>query len=83
MFWPGTITVEHKSKGKDLAAATEQCLTYLHDKPDHEWPKAIVTSDFARIRGLSSNGTKTSDKDCGVVTLPEKKATRKRSVKKT
>jgi hypothetical protein len=22
----------------------------LHDKPDHEWPKAIVTSDFARIR---------------------------------
>lgn len=50
MFWPGQIAVEHKSKGKDLEAATEQCLTYLHDKPDHEWPKAIVTSDFARIR---------------------------------
>ncbi len=50
MFWPGQIAVEHKSKGKDLAAATQQCLTYLHDKPDHEWPKAIVTSDFARIR---------------------------------
>jgi hypothetical protein len=50
MFWPGQIAVEHKSKGKDLKAATEQCLTYLHDKPDHEWPKAIVTSDFARIR---------------------------------
>ncbi len=29
MFWPGQITVEHKSKGKDLAAATQQCLTYL------------------------------------------------------
>ncbi len=36
MFWPGQIAVEHKSKGKDLAAATQQCLTYLHDKPDHD-----------------------------------------------
>ncbi len=29
VFWPVQIAVEHKSKGKDLAVATEQPLTYL------------------------------------------------------
>ncbi len=27
MFWRGQIAAEHKSKGKDLTAATGQCLT--------------------------------------------------------
>ena len=36
MFGPAQIAVEYKSKGKDLAAATQQRLTYLPDNPNHE-----------------------------------------------
>jgi hypothetical protein len=52
LFWPGVIAVEHKSAGKDLAAAEQQCLDYLEGLPQAELPAAIVCSDFARIRVL-------------------------------
>lgn len=49
-FWPGTLLVEHKSLGKDLGKALQQANDYLHGLPDHELPRYLIASDFARIR---------------------------------
>jgi hypothetical protein len=53
-FWPGTLLVEHKSRGKDLDAALRQALDYCSSGglKDAELPRYIVVSDFARIRIL-------------------------------
>jgi len=53
-FWPGTLLVEHKSRGKDLEAALKQALDYCSSGglKDTELPRFIVVSDFARIRIL-------------------------------
>lgn len=56
LFWPGVLAVEHKSAGKDLAAAERQCLDYLEGLPQAELPQAIITSDFARLRILDLTG---------------------------
>ncbi|TFG83375.1 MAG: class I SAM-dependent DNA methyltransferase [Spirochaetales bacterium] len=53
-FWPGTLLVEHKSRGRDLEAALNQALDYCSTGglKDTELPRFIVVSDFARIRIL-------------------------------
>lgn len=48
-FWPGKLLVEHKSLGKDLDKALAQANDYLHGLKDHELPRYLITSDFARI----------------------------------
>jgi hypothetical protein len=50
LFWPGTLIVEHKSKGKSLDKAHGQVLDYFHGIPDKELPKYILVSDFANFR---------------------------------
>ena len=50
-FWQGKILVEMKSRGKDLDAAYAQALDYVRALSDaSQTPRAIVVSDFARIR---------------------------------
>ncbi len=50
LLWKGVIMVEHKSRGKDLDKAFEQALEYLPGLKEHEMPKYILVSDFARLR---------------------------------
>jgi len=50
LYWPGKLVVEHKSKGKSLDKAHDQAMDYLHGLKDHELPRYIIASDFARIR---------------------------------
>ena len=55
-FWPGTILVEMKSKGKNLDAAYAQAMDYVRAAPDggaagvRALPRAIVVSDFQTFR---------------------------------
>lgn len=50
-FWPGTILVEMKSKGKDLDAAYKQAMDYVRALPDKSTlPAAVVVSDFQNFR---------------------------------
>ena len=53
LFWPGTLLVEHKSKGKSLDKAESQALAYIRglkdEGRDEEIPRYVVVSDFARI----------------------------------
>ena len=50
-FWPSTILVEMKSKGKDLDAAFGQAMDYVRALPDQSTlPRAIVVSDFQTFR---------------------------------
>lgn len=48
-FWPGMVLIEHKSRGKDLKKAAIQAADYLHGVKEHEKPRYIVVSDFARF----------------------------------
>lgn len=48
-FWPGMLLVEHKSRGKDLKKAALQAADYLHGVKEHELPRCIIVSDFARF----------------------------------
>ena len=50
VFWPGLLLAEHKSAGADLTAAYTQATDYFAGIPDHELPRYVVVSDFARIR---------------------------------
>ena len=50
-FWQGKILIEMKSRGKDLDAAFQQALEYVRALDDlSQRPRAIVVSDFARVR---------------------------------
>lgn len=53
LFWPGTLLVEHKSRGKSLEKAESQALEYIHGLKnagrDDEIPRYVIVSDFARI----------------------------------
>ncbi|MCE9545883.1 MAG: class I SAM-dependent DNA methyltransferase [Planctomycetia bacterium] len=53
LFWPGTLIVEHKSRGKSLKKAESQALEYVRALKDagrdDEIPRYIIVSDFARI----------------------------------
>ena len=48
-FWPGMLLIEHKSRGKDLKKAALQAADYLHGVKEHEKPRYIIVSDFARF----------------------------------
>ncbi len=50
LFWPATLIIEHKSKGKSLDKAHGQVLDYFHGIPEKQLPKYILVSDFARFR---------------------------------
>ena len=49
-FWPGTLLIEHKSKGKDLEKAFIQANDYFHGLKEHEKPRYLLVSDFQRFR---------------------------------
>ena len=50
LFWPGTLVVEHKSRGRSLDDAYSQALAYFVGLKDHELPRYVLVSDFARFR---------------------------------
>ncbi|MGA2616619.1 MAG: DNA methyltransferase [Thermoguttaceae bacterium] len=53
LFWPGTLLVEHKSRGKDLGKAESQAFRYIQDLVNDgrqdEVPRYVIVSDFARM----------------------------------
>lgn len=51
-FWSGVAIGEAKSLGADLARAHDQALDYLAGGSigQHEWPKYVLVTDFARVR---------------------------------
>lgn len=49
LLWKGTLVVEHKSRGRDLAAAHQQALDYIERLKPHERPRHLVTCDFHRF----------------------------------
>jgi hypothetical protein len=53
LFWPGTLLVEHKSRGEDLSKAQAQGMAYVRALIDNgretETPRYLIVSDFARI----------------------------------
>ena len=46
LFWPGTLIVEQKSKGRDLFKAKIQALDYTHRLSDADMPRFVLVSDF-------------------------------------
>lgn len=54
LFWPGTLIVEHKSKGADLGKATSQAFEYIQNLHKEgrgdDMPRYLVVSDFERFR---------------------------------
>lgn len=50
LLWPGTLVVEHKSRGKNLLEAQEQAYEYLEALDDRDLPELLVLSDFGRFR---------------------------------
>jgi N-6 DNA Methylase len=55
-FWPGTLLVEQKSRGKDLNAAFKQGNDYFHGLSNDELPRYVIVSDFAKIRLVDVEG---------------------------
>jgi len=53
LFWPGTLLVEHKSRGKSLDKANSQAMEYIRGLKDtgrdEEIPRYVIVSDFARM----------------------------------
>lgn len=49
LLWKGVILVEHKSRGKDLDTAYQQAKDYFPGLKEHELPRYILVSDFARF----------------------------------
>ena len=56
VFWPGTLLVEQKSRGKDLDAAFTQGNDYFHGLTNDELPRYVIVSDFARMRLVDVEG---------------------------
>jgi hypothetical protein len=50
LFWPGTLLIEHKSKGRNLDKAFSQAMDYFPGIKEEELPKYIIVSDFDLIR---------------------------------
>lgn len=46
LFWPGTLLVEQKSQGRNLAKARTQATDYYLALKDFERPRYILLSDF-------------------------------------
>lgn len=49
-LWKGVVLVEHKSRGEDLDSAAAQARDYFPGLRDHELPRYVIVSDFARFR---------------------------------
>lgn len=53
LFWPGTLLVEHKSRGTPLVKAEIQAFEYVRALKDagrdDEIPRYVLVSDFARL----------------------------------
>jgi hypothetical protein len=49
-FWPGTLLVEHKSRGKSLDRAFDQALDYFPGIAERDLPRYVLVSDFAKLR---------------------------------
>jgi hypothetical protein len=56
VFWPGTLLIEQKSRGKDLDAAFTQGNDYFHGLTNDDLPRYVIVSDFARIRLVDVEG---------------------------
>lgn len=50
LLWKGVILVEHKSRGRDLDKALQQAKDYFPGLKEHELPRYLLVSDFARFR---------------------------------
>lgn len=50
LLWKGVILIEHKSRGKSLDKAYQQAIDYFPGLKDHELPKYILVSDFAKFK---------------------------------
>lgn len=50
LFWPGTLLVEHKSRGKNLDMAMDQAMGYLAGVAERDLPQIIIVCDFGRFR---------------------------------
>ncbi|MDD3044876.1 MAG: class I SAM-dependent DNA methyltransferase [Candidatus Delongbacteria bacterium] len=50
LFWPQTILIEMKSRGKNLDKAYSQAREYLKAVREFELPKYILVSDFEHFR---------------------------------
>ena len=48
-LWPGTIAIEMKSRGKDLASAYDQLKKYMQHLDPADTPDLWMTCDFATI----------------------------------
>ncbi len=70
LFWKGTLMVEHKSLGRNLDSAYQQATDYFHGLKDHELPKYILVSDFARFRLYDLDENK--DYEFDLAELPSK-----------
>jgi hypothetical protein len=46
LFWPGTLLVEQKSRGRDLEAAYAQAMDYAAALKPEQHPRHILTCDF-------------------------------------
>mgnify|MGYP001571343937 CR=1 FL=1 len=49
-LWKGNLLIEHKSRGKDLDRAYQQAIDYFPGLKEHELPRFVLVSDFARFR---------------------------------
>lgn len=61
LLWKGKLLVEHKSKGKDLDRAYQQATDYFPGLKDHELPRYVLVSDFARFRLYDSEAENPKD----------------------
>lgn len=52
LFWPGTLLIEHKSKGKNLNEARIQAEEYCLGLPQEEFPRYILICDFEKFHLL-------------------------------
>jgi len=46
LFWKSKLLIEQKSRGRDLAPARTQALSYFPGLKEHELPRYILLSDF-------------------------------------
>ncbi len=58
---PGTLLVEMKSSGKDLALAEQQALDYMHHLEEAEYPNFVLSCDFKKFRLLDLRAPKGKD----------------------
>jgi hypothetical protein len=49
-LWKGNLLIEHKSRGKSLDRAYQQAIDYFPGLKEHELPRFVLVSDFARFR---------------------------------